>query len=557
MWTRRVVVPFVTALWLAAFFFTTAGEAARQKADPPVPLPAGRSDTMFLTSHECAACHNGLTTRTGEDVSIGVAWRASMMANSARDPYWHAAVRREVIDHPEHAAEIEDECSICHMPMARTKARAANGSGRIFAHLPIGARTGEDDRLAADGVSCAACHQIGPDRLGTRDSFTGGFVMAPPAADGVRRMFGPYEVDRGHQTLMRSATGMSPGEATHVRSSEICATCHTLFTRALGPKGEVLGELPEQVPYLEWRHSAFREERSCQACHMPEIAHPTPIASVLGADRTGVRRHTFLGGNVFMLRMLNRHRTELGVEALPQELDAAASATLALLQQQSASLSIALASVHADELAVDVNVRNLTGHKLPTGYPSRRVWLHVTVRDAGGGVIFESGAIDDAGAIRGNDNDADASAFEPHHREIRSGDQVQIYEAIMRDVNGRVTTGLLHGTAYLKDNRLLPRGFDKATAPSDIAVRGAAQDDADFTAETDRVRYVVNTAGRAGPFQVTAELRYQTVAYRWAQNLRAYDAMETRRFVGWFDEMAGSSSVVLTSARTSSTEAGR
>ena len=48
----------------------------------------------------------------------------------------------------------------------------------------------------------------------------------------------------------------------------------------------------------------------------------------------GAGRHTFLGGNFFMLRMLNRYRTELGVEALPQELEAEAQATIAQLQRQ-------------------------------------------------------------------------------------------------------------------------------------------------------------------------------------------------------------------------------
>ena len=33
---------------------------------------------------------------TGEDISIGFAWRASMMANSSRDPYWQAGVRRAI-----------------------------------------------------------------------------------------------------------------------------------------------------------------------------------------------------------------------------------------------------------------------------------------------------------------------------------------------------------------------------------------------------------------------------------------------------------------------------
>jgi hypothetical protein len=545
---RRSALPGVAAAWLATLFFSLPEAAGPQVATPPAQLPAAHPGTLFVTSHECGACHNGLTTPAGEDVSIGVSWRASMMANSSRDPYWQAGVRREMIDHPQAAAVIEDECATCHMPMSHTMARAANRHGEIFAHLPFGSNMDEDDRLAADGVSCAACHQIGPERLGTRASFNGGFVVAQPTAEGERRMLGPYEVDRGRQAIMRSATGMTPAQAQHLRESEICATCHTLYTQALGPKGEVLGELPEQVPYLEWRHSAFRQEQSCQACHMPEIAQPTRIASVLGEDRTGVRKHTFLGGNFFMLRMLNRYRRELGVEALPQELEAAASATIAQLQQRTASVAIARADSDRGQLAVDVTVRNLTGHKLPTAYPSRRAWLHVTVRDRDGQVVFESGAIDPSGSIRGNDNDADPLRFEPHYTEIRRGDEVQVYESIMRDVNGNVTTGLLRGTAYVKDNRLLPRGFDKTTASPDIAVRGAAERDADFTAESDRVRYVVDVAGGAGPFQVTAELRYQTIAYRWAQNLRAYDATETRRFVTWYDEMATGSSTTLAMA---------
>src|SRR5215210_1001371 len=50
----------------------------------------------FQTSDRCVACHNGITTRSGEDISIGVNWRTSMMANAGRDPYWMAGVRREM-----------------------------------------------------------------------------------------------------------------------------------------------------------------------------------------------------------------------------------------------------------------------------------------------------------------------------------------------------------------------------------------------------------------------------------------------------------------------------
>ena len=82
--------------------------------------------------------------------------------------------------------------------------------------------------------------------------------------------------------------------------------------------------------------------------------------------------------------------------------------------------TIARAEGDSGQLAIDVMVRNLTGHKLPTAYPSRRAWLHVTIRDRDGQVIFESGAIEPSGLIRGNDNDADGRRFEPHHTEIRA-----------------------------------------------------------------------------------------------------------------------------------------
>jgi hypothetical protein len=542
----RLFLTLVSTLPVLWFLAVSAGSPGAKAAPQGVHAAAA----TFQSSHECLACHNGLTAPSGEDVSIGAAWRGSMMANSARDPYWMAGVRRETIDHPVAREEIEDECSVCHMPMTRTLAAMAGRKGEIFAHLPAGKiGASEEDRLAADGVSCTSCHQIQGDRFGTRESFTGGYVVAPPGGAGTRPIFGPYAIEAGLASIMQSATGYTPTEARHVQQSELCATCHTLITHALGPKGEAIGELPEQVPYLEWRHSAFRGERSCQSCHMPVVDRPTPIASVMGQPREGLSRHTFVGGNVFMIRLLNRFRTELGVEALPQELESAASLTIQQLERISASVSIAGAAMVDGLLEIDVDVRNLTGHKLPTGYPSRRAWLHLVVRDRDGRALFESGAVEPTGLIRGNDNDDRADAFEPHRREITAADQVQIYEAVMADSKGMVTTGLLRGVRYVKDNRLLPRGFDKATANADIKVHGEAAEDTDFTGDGDRVRYAVRVGSATGPFTIEAALRYQTIAYRWAQNLRDYDAMEPKRSVRMYEAMADSSVVILARSR--------
>jgi hypothetical protein len=542
--SSRAVVAVGAALWLTAL-------VVAQESGRPQPGPTGRSAQArphFQTSDNCLACHNSLTSPSGEDVSIGAAWRGSIMANSSRDPYWQASVRRETMDHPARAGEIEDECATCHMPMARTVARAEGSLGQVFAHLPIRREETASGSLAADGVSCTLCHQIGRGRLGTPESFTGGFVIDPAPASGAA-IFGPFKVDAGRSRVMHSATGVTPTEGSHLQQSELCATCHTLYTKALGPRGEVVGSLPEQVPYLEWKHSAYRAERSCQSCHMPEVAEPTPVASVLGEVRPGLSRHTFVGGNSFMLRMLNRYRTELGVEALPAELDFNARATELQLQSTTATVTATAARAPGGRLDLDVAVRNLTGHKFPTGYPSRRSWLHVTVRDQAGRAIFESGAVQSSGAIAGNDNDADATRYEPHHEEIRTPDQVQIYESMMVNSAGVVTTGLLHAVRFVKDNRLLPRGFDKSTAGPDIAVQGGAAADENFTAEGDRVRYRIADARATGPLDVEVLLRYQPISFRWAKNLGAYDASEPRRFVTFFESMAAHSSVVV--ARTS------
>jgi hypothetical protein len=272
------------------------------------------------------------------------------------------------------------------------------------------------------------------------------------------------------------------------------------------------------------------------------------VTRVWCVPREGVAKHVFVGGNFFMLGMLNRYRGELSVAALMPEMAAAVERTVGFLQQESAKVTIGNATSRAGAVEAEIAVENLGGHKLPTAYPSRRAWLHVVVRDARQQVVFESGAVEADGSIRGNDNDADATRAEPHYREIRNAGEVQIYESVMADENGRVTTGLLAAVRYLKDNRLLPHGFDKRTAEKDIAVIGEAADDADFSGTGDRVHYVMPVGSAQGPFTIEAELLYQPIGFRWANNLKKYDAPEPRRFNGYYDEMAKSSSVSLARA---------
>lgn len=515
---------------LAVALLLTAGVAS---AEGPV----------FVTSDQCIACHSNLEKGDGGTFDIGHAWRASMMALSARDPYWMAGVRREIADRPHLQSTIEDTCSVCHMPMFRTTAVANGGSGEIVRYLD-GGFTAAEMKVAADGVSCTVCHQVSAENLGEHSSFDGSYIITPSTPENTK-IFGPFEVSAGHQAVMNSASAAVPGEGLHIQKSELCATCHTLFTPATDGDGEVIGEFAEQAPYLEWQHSRYAGSQSCQDCHMPELAGTAQISSVLGEQRANVSQHVFRGGNAFMLRLLDKYRDELGVTTPSEELQAAAQATQDHLQTSSATVRIESVERAGYEAIVTVRVRNEAGHKLPTAYPSRRAWLNLRVTDITGAVLFESGKLNADGSIAGNDNDADGSVFEPHYTEIDSPDQVQIYEPIVVDYKGDITTSLLSGVRYAKDNRLLPEGFDKSTAGAAVAVNGAAADDDDFGAGGDTIVYRVELDEGTDEIEVSAKLIFQPIGYRWANNLKDYDSFETNRFVGYYEDNADISATVL------------
>ncbi|MCF8031704.1 MAG: NapC/NirT family cytochrome c [Desulfarculaceae bacterium] len=532
------------ALLLTLVLVTTLAAA------PPPAKPAAQPVApIFVTSDRCMACHNGLIAPSGQDVSIGYDWSVSMMANAAKDPYWQAAVRREITEHPTASAAIQNECSACHMPMNQYMAKLQGKMGQVVANLPVNLAAlnpAPGALLAWDSVSCSVCHQILKDKLGTPASFTAGFVIDAATPLGQRPAFGPFTVDKGRKRIMSSASQLQPTLGAHVQEAGLCGSCHTLYTHALGPDGKQVGRLPEQVPFLEWKHSGFYAKgQTCQDCHMP--AQPTPVAasSVLGQERSPFFRHTFQGGNFFMLGLLQQHALALGVTAQPMHLQAKAAATRKHLDTKSAKVTLEGVRLAGKRLEAKVRLSNLAGHKLPTAYPSRRAWLRFTVRDAQGKVVFSSGALRPDGSIAGNDNDADPRAYEPHHLSVSSPDQVQIYEAIMADTQGAVTTGLIRAVRYIKDTRLLPQGFDKATAHTDIAVQGPARQDPDFVAGGDLVAYSVPVDPAAGPFTVSAELWYQPIGFRWAMNLKQVDAPETKRFVGYYQAAAQGSAHLL------------
>jgi hypothetical protein len=220
-----------------------------------------------------------------------------------------------------------------------------------------------------------------------------------------------------------------------------------------------------------------------------------------------------------MLDVLGTNVTALALTASTEQFAATRQRTLDQLQQRTATLQNTSLSLSGDELLIGLRVTNLAGHKLPAGIPTRRTWIHLQVRDAQGAVIFSSGEPQADGRIAGNDADFSAAACEPHYEVINRPEQVQLYEAVMENSDGAVTYTLLRGARFRKDNRLLPAGFDKATASADVVPAGEAAVDGNFLGGGDDLQYRVNRAGRTGPFAITARLLYQTVSYAFAADL--------------------------------------
>jgi len=565
---------------------------------------------VFTDAQTCAGCHrasaSGATPSVmrypdalGEDVSPSNQWRHSIMAHAFDDPYFRAVVEDEMTLFPSLAGLIEDTCLTCHAPMARTHAHQSGTDLEVDSTctLPDGCyrlSTAAVQDHAREGISCTLCHQVRDDSLGTAASFSGHYSIAGVGDTDAFSIYGPYQNPHaGGSNLMQSTTGYTPQFGIQMTGSGHCATCHTLFTPVLdadtdAPTGD---KFLEQGAYLEWLNSVYAtgaiEERQCQDCHMPDPApgsYSTRIAvqpngdiNLTWPERAPFFTHSMVGGNTHMLELLRDNRAALGIDTSTtvDGFDEKLAQTRALLLGQTAALAITQATVSGGALTVDVRITNRTAHKLPTGFPSRRMWLHLTVRDAADQVIFESGAPDAEGRLSSDtahlttaclavDKQADfdnTACFEPHRDLVDNEDQIAIYEPVMADNNGHITHVLLRAASYLKDNRIPPKGFTLAQADSiDAQTRPAGvNSDADFNREagqegsgSDTVHYRIPLADPAASYKAEARLLYQAISPGFVDALHG-----TGPLVADFSQMhAQNPSVVETLATTSADIAG-
>lgn len=468
----------------------------------PLPEPAAAETTRFRDDGACAQCHlvpdgaSPLHDAAGHNVSPVLLWRSSMMALAARDPYYLAVFAEERARDPGHVQEIDTLCSRCHAP-AGSEERAETGQHLSFDDMTSGADPAAV--LGRGGVTCTVCHQIAPGNLGEERSFSGGFQIGYQ-----RQLFGRYLNPVSEP--MKLIVNFTPTSGAQIAESSLCGTCHTVIVP--GPKGEVV----EQATYLEWRSSKYPAlGRTCQACHVPttdETGAPITVLAISGTPanlgaRTPFGRHTFVGGNSYMLRLLADAPTWAGTGVSTDELLASAMRDEAHLGE---AARVELTAHDARQFSL--RVTNLTGHKLPTGYPSRRVWLHVRL-EVGGAVVFESGGVDARGAIV--DRGGKVLPAQPHRDTIASDAEVQIWEAKLIDVDGAVTHRALDARRYGKDDRLLPAGFAPTGSDRTRTEPSGPELDATFLPGSDQLVFEPPGGIPAGA-RLHVELLYEALA---------------------------------------------
>jgi hypothetical protein len=349
----------------------------------------------------------------------------------------------------------EHWCVNCHSPgdnlgsqMPAWSAHDGNSKSRLPVRDLIGDR-------AIEGISCGFCHAVhGPvsGRGGgyqgnpTWTSFLTGNVF-PMRPEDQRGLFGiansGYVLAPNDELLTGPRGGASdlpahkrptPSAKSYLATSEFCGACHDvrLFgTDSFGAaKGERFKRLrnaySEYVSWADGEKRAGRKPATCQGCHMSEypgrcepgvsaqgqepecpngthfVARPAGsyarggVANSSAEDET-VTTHYFSGVDVPLARELDPALIdEPTVDA--HGIPLSARKRRDLLLRHTFRFELDAARRAGSRLEIPLTIENVgAGHRVPAGFSQEReFWVHLVVRDARGGKVYEVGRVDRA-----------------------------------------------------------------------------------------------------------------------------------------------------------------
>ncbi len=418
-------------------------------------------------------------------------WRGSMKSQAGRDPIFWAALSVANINAPDSG----EYCLRCHTPKGLFEGRSHPADGSLLEPVDI-----------AYGVTCNVCHrsvdpipsvgdEAAPIDLSIRNSLSfpipSGFVGSSALIidpDDNRR--GPFSFNLSHPYHTAYQTDFLRQTGDAITRSRMCGTCHNVHNPVLSwneereqywpnesgsPAPEFDNEVlfPVETTFDEWLYSDFARGgvyapqfagekpdgivRTCQDCHMQRItgyAADQGLGAVYrDCQNTGcVPEHVFVGGNTWVPKLLQDPDWRLSANPESFYLEQTVLRAEDMLGK-AAQLTIDLSDYETYRTAA-VRVTNLTGHKLPTGYPEgRRMWINLKAYNENDQVIYESGV------------------YNPSTGQLDQDPKIKVYEikqgitpelAKLLSISEGESFHFVLNNTVIKDNRIPPQGYTKA-----------------------------------------------------------------------------------------------
>lgn len=349
-------------------------------------------------SFECATCHSDIVEQ----------WASSAHRLAAMDPAYITNVK---LYKARTSVAATRYCDGCHVPVAL-----------LTGAVTTGGKHGRKAKIAAnEGVSCKTCHSI-TDVVHTHG--VASFFFSPAqhypfettthsVLKGVRNFLIKTNPDKHKESFGNEVLG----------ESSMCSTCHAQY---MDKDVNQWGWVKMQDDYSPWLSSPHANPQGegheskkvtrCQDCHMRKV-----VANDPSADSNGmVRDHRFIGSNTMLpilrddkvqldktIKFLKNNKMEVAIlKPLEQpvnkstKISAPAQLSAGTKPAQNAVLQGAHIAPHlysGEEAALRIQVTNTgVGHNFPGGTSDiTQAWLHVTVTDASGNTVFESGKVDE------------------------------------------------------------------------------------------------------------------------------------------------------------------
>ena len=484
---RRVSLLFLLGLALVGF-----GDSDSARAELFLPGTQPNENGIELGRvAQCVLCHSGTTNGEADPY---FSWSGGMMAQAARDPVFRAALAIANQD----IKGCGEYCIRCHTPKGWLAGRSAAADASLL------------NREDLHGVSCDACHHL-VDPLSAEahklaqhapPGYGDGMYVADP--ENVAR--GPYGDCKG---AMPHQTARSPYHAT----SELCANCHDVSNplQALNVTNQppyAFGHI--ERTYSEWALSDFAKPgsgRTCQSCHLPRVASGGQASKYGSPHRDYFVRHGEAGGSTWVQDAV--FKLWKGKDLDREALDAGKRHARELLRT-SAALHLECTGGKAR-----LTITNLTGHKLPTGYPEgRRMWVNIRFLGPEAKLLGEAGRYGEVAQKLAGTNVSAPTLLDP--------DKTRVYECLpgISKAQGEkfkqppgASFHFIINDVIAKDNRIPPQGF--------IRTKFAGHLSAPVGAEYADGQYwdTVEFEAPPGTERVEARLMYQSISWEYLKFL--------------------------------------